>query len=78
MTMPNKRLDEPAAVATVFLLEQRKGLWYCVIEEHENCHGMTHESCKISERAISDTGYTTREEAENTFKGWIAETFPEN
>jgi hypothetical protein len=57
------RLDEPAHVI-VLLLEQNGGLWYPVVERHENCRGVDpHDGCVVRQRFVGP-GAASREDAE--------------
>jgi hypothetical protein len=66
-----KRLAKPAKSVTVFLLEERGGLCVPVVERHENCRGMTHETCTVVERSVADRGFTTMLEAEDALSAIV-------
>lgn len=59
-----KRRHDPAPSVTVFLLEERSGMWHPVVERHSNCRGTDpHDSCVVMQRFVGP-GTPSRSEAE--------------
>lgn len=67
-----KRLAAPHPSVTVFLVEERGGLWYPVIERHQGCRGMTHATCTVLSRLVGDRGFSTMVQAEDAMADAVA------